>query len=75
MSGDETPHVKAVGEDTRALKCIVSEIKGLGVTITAENLVRQEYHQPYQPYGPDDATRAQPATNVLSLVGDAEVVD
>lgn len=75
MAGDDALHVKAVGEDTQALKRVASEIEGLGITITDENLVQQEYHQPYQPYGPDDATRHQPATNVLSLAGDAQVVD
>lgn len=75
MSGDDALHVKAVGEGTEALKRIASEIERLGVTITDENLVQHEYHQPYQPYGPDDASRSQPATNVLSLVGDAQVVD
>lgn len=75
MAGDDALHVKAVGEDTRELKRIASEIENLGITITDENLIQQEYHQPYQPYGPDDASQRQPATNVLSLVGDAQVVD
>lgn len=75
MAGDDALHVKAVGEDTRELKRIGSEIESLDITITDENLVQQEYHQPYQPYGPDDAGQRQPATNVLSLVGDAQVVD
>lgn len=75
MSGDDSLHVKAVGEDTEALQRVAREIESLGVTISDENLVQQEYYQPYQPYGPDDAARTQPATNVLSLVGDAQVVD
>ncbi|MFB6269239.1 MAG: winged helix-turn-helix transcriptional regulator [Halobacterium sp.] len=75
MSGDDGLHVKAVGEDTSSLQRIASEIEALGVTIEDESLVKEEYHQPYQPYGPADAAHTQPATNVLSLVGDAQVVD
>lgn len=75
MSGDDGLHVKAVGEDTSSLQRIASEIEALGVTIEDESLIKAEYHQPYQPYGPADATHTQPATNVLSLVGDAQVVD
>jgi DNA-binding Lrp family transcriptional regulator len=75
MAGDDSLHVKAVGEDTRDLKRIGSAIENLGIDISEENLVEREYHQPYQQYGPDDAKARQPATNVLSLVGDAQVVD
>jgi len=75
MSGDDGLHVKAVGEDTTSLQRIASEIEGLGVAIEDESLIKEEYHQPYQPYGPADAKHSQPATNVLSLVGDAQVVD
>lgn len=75
MSGDDALHVKAVGEDTTALKRIAGEIEDLGITITDEHLVQEEYHQSYQPYGPDDVAHAHPATNVVSLVGDAQVVD
>jgi len=75
MSGDDGLHIKAVGEDTTSLQRIASEIEALGVAIEDENLIKEEYHQPYQPYGPADAKHSQPATNVLSLVGDAEVVD
>lgn len=75
MSGDDGLHVKVVGEDTTSLQRIASEIENLGVAIEDESLVKEEYHQPYHAYGPADATHTQPATNVLSLVGDAQVVD
>jgi DNA-binding Lrp family transcriptional regulator len=75
MSGDDGLHVKAVGEDTTSLQRIASEIEALGVAIEDESLIKEEYHQPYQPYGPTDTEHSQPATNVLSLVGDAQVVD
>lgn len=75
MSGDNGLHVKAIGEDTTSLQRIASEIETLGITIEDESLIKEEYHQPYQPYGPADAKHSQPATNVLSLVGDAQVVD
>lgn len=75
MSGDNALHVKAVGEDTGTLKRIASKIESLGVTIINMNLIQQEHHQPYQPYGPDDATHTHLATNVVSLIGDAQVVD
>jgi Lrp/AsnC family leucine-responsive transcriptional regulator len=75
MAGDDGLHVKAVGEDTSSLQRIASQIEDLGVTIDEESLIQQEYHQSYQPYGPADAPHAQPATQVTSLVGGAQVVD
>ena len=40
-----------------------------------EDLIQEEYFTPYEPFGPEDATKQGVMTDMVSLSGGAEVVD
>lgn len=75
MTGHGNLRVKAVGEDTEDLTRIAREITNRGVEIVDEDLLRAEYHAPYQPYGPEEKPTAPTLTDFLKLRGGAEVVE
>lgn len=75
MTGQQDLRVKAVGKGTEDLTRIAHAIRGLGIDIEDEELIRQEYFQPYQPYGPEDLPEPQSMTDFMTLSGDAEVAE
>lgn len=75
MTGHGDLRVKAVGEDTEDLTRIANAITDRGVEIADEDLIRNEHHAPYQPFGPDEKPSAPSLTDFLSLRGGAEVVE
>lgn len=75
MTGRENLHVVAVGEDTESLRRIARALSGLGIEVTDETLLEAERHVPYARFGPDQDVPASDPTDVISLAGDAEVVD
>lgn len=75
MTGHGDLHVKAVGGDTEDLTRIASELSSRGVEVVSEELLRQEYHAPYRPFGPGEEPEAPSLTDFLSLRGGAEVVE
>jgi len=45
------------------------------ITQLAQNMIEDEYHAGYNPFGPDDAPKGPSLTDFMSLAGDAEVVE
>lgn len=75
MTGHGNLRVKAVGEDTEDLTRIAREITHHGIEIVDEDLIRYEYHAPYQPFGPDEKPTTPSLTDFIRLRGGAEVVE
>jgi DNA-binding Lrp family transcriptional regulator len=75
MTGRENVHILAVGENTEDLRRIARALSGLGIEIEDELLLESETHTPYAQFGPNDDVPASDPTDVVSLTGDAEVVD
>ncbi|WP_076610494.1 Lrp/AsnC family transcriptional regulator [Natronorubrum thiooxidans] len=75
MTGRRNLHVMAVGEDTKHLRRITRALSRLGIEIEDETLVESETHSPYTKFGPDEAISTSTTTDVISLAGDANVVD
>lgn len=75
MTGRENLHILAVGEDTESLRRIARALSGLGIEVEDEILLEAETHVPYARFGPDQGLPAREPTDVISLTGDAEVVD
>jgi DNA-binding Lrp family transcriptional regulator len=53
MKGDENVHVAAVGTDADDLTRIGRELDAIGLTVTEEDLIHNEYDHPYHAFGPD----------------------
>ncbi|RBI58499.1 AsnC family transcriptional regulator [halophilic archaeon] len=75
MTGRRNLHVSAVGEDMTDLSRVARDLAGLGIEIEEENLIQQEYHGPYDVFGPEDETEGHSIMDFMSLSGDAEVVE
>lgn len=75
MTGKRNLHVLAVGADTSALVRVGHALTTLGIEIVDEDLVHGEFDAPYDPYGPDEADPTPSPTDVISLTGDASVVE
>jgi DNA-binding Lrp family transcriptional regulator len=75
MTGRRNLHVMAVGQDTEDLRRIARALSRIGIEIEDENLVEDEFHDPYVTFGPEDERSTHGATDVISLTGDASVVD
>lgn len=75
MTGRRNLHVVAVGADTRALERIGRALSELGAEIEDEDLVQDEIQRPYSPYGPDETTTEPSPTDVISLTGEADIVE
>ena len=67
--------VKAVGEEMSDLTRIAHQLSKLGLEIEDEDLIQEEYFTPYEPFGPDGASKQGAMTDIVSLSGGAEVVD
>ncbi len=75
MTGRGSLHVLAVGEDTGELRRVARMLSGLGIEVEDEMLVEGETHTPYAAFGPGEEVPASEPTDVISLAGDASVVD
>jgi hypothetical protein len=75
MTGHKNLHIKAVGENTADLTQLAQTISELGIEIEDETLLEAETHTPYDSFGPDGEVPASDPTDVISLPGDAQVVD
>lgn len=75
MTGNSNLAITAVGSDTNDVGRIAGELSDLGLAIEDENVVDGVYHQPYEPFGPEDAPKRPSLTDFMSLAGGAEVVE
>lgn len=75
MTGRRNLHVLAVGEDTEDLQRVARSLSQLGIEIEDEDLVEDEYFDPYSPFNPDASAAAAGANDVISLTGDANIVE
>ncbi|WP_367176629.1 Lrp/AsnC family transcriptional regulator [Haloarcula rubripromontorii] len=67
--------IKAVGEEMGDLTRIAKQLSKLGLEIEDEDLIQEEYFTPYDPFGPENATKQGAMTDMVSLSGGAEVID
>jgi DNA-binding Lrp family transcriptional regulator len=75
MAGHANLMIMVVGTDTNDVSRIASELSDLGLEIEDEGVIEDEYHQPYQPFGPEDTPAGPSLTDFMSLAGGAEVVE
>ena len=75
MAGSSNLVITAVGADTNEITRIAHKLSDLGLAINDESVVEDEYHTPYNPFGPEDVPREPSLTDFMSLAGDAEVVE
>ncbi|MXR19213.1 winged helix-turn-helix transcriptional regulator [Halobacterium bonnevillei] len=75
MTGKTNLAVTAVGSDTSDISRIASELSDVGLDIEDESVIEAEYHQPYNPFGPEDAPLGPSLTDFMSLAGGAEVAE
>ncbi|MDQ2053158.1 MULTISPECIES: Lrp/AsnC family transcriptional regulator [Halobellus] len=55
MTGEENVHITAVGRDSDDLSRIGRELSSLGFEIVEEEIIRNEYTNPYSPFGSDSS--------------------
>jgi DNA-binding Lrp family transcriptional regulator len=75
MTGKSNLSITAVGSDTNDINRIAGELSSLDLEIEDESVMQNEYHQPYEPFGPEDARTGPSVTDFMSLAGGAEVVE
>lgn len=75
MTGSANLAVTVVGSDTSDISWIAGELSDLGLQIEDESVVEEEYHQAYDPFGPEDAPVGPSLTDFMSLAGGAEVIE
>lgn len=75
MAGRENLHVTAVGSDMNDVTRISRALSTMGLEIQGEDLLQREYQHPYHPFGPDDDRRTTSITDLISLTGNAEVIE
>ncbi|MFD1648075.1 winged helix-turn-helix transcriptional regulator [Haloarchaeobius litoreus] len=74
MTGRENLHVVAVGETTGDLQRVARKLSQLGIEIEDEDLVEDEFFSPYAPFDPDGDGEARAPEDVISLTGEANIV-
>ncbi|WP_440991739.1 winged helix-turn-helix transcriptional regulator [Haloarchaeobius baliensis] len=74
MTGRENLHVVAVGETTSDLQRVARKLSQLGIEIEDEDLVEDEFFSPYAPFDPDGDRDAGAPEDVISLTGEANIV-
>ncbi len=75
MTGRRNLHILAVGEDTTDLRRVARALSELDIEIEDEELVEDEFIEPYTPFVPE-ITPSQPKPNdFISLTGDSNVVE
>lgn len=75
MAGSSNLVITAVGADTDEITQIAYELSDLGLEIDDESVIEDEYHTPYNPFGPEKVSKRPSLTDFMSLAGDAEVVE
>lgn len=75
MTGRRNLHILAVGEDTEHLRRTTRALSRLGIEVEDETLVESESHSPYTPFGPDEDLSTPKATDMISLSGEADIID
>jgi len=75
MTGNANLAITVVGSDTADIGRIAGELSDLGIEIENESVIENEYHQPYNPFGPEDVPVGPSLTDFMSLAGGAEVVE
>ncbi|WP_227376202.1 Lrp/AsnC family transcriptional regulator [Haladaptatus halobius] len=75
MTGRGNLQVKAVSEDTSDLSRIANELSNRGLEIENENLIQNERFHPYHQFGPDERQGHISMTDLVSLSGEADVVE
>ena len=75
MAGSSNLVITAVGADTDEITQIAHELSDLGVEIDDQSVIKDEYHTPYTPFGPETVPEGPSLTDFMSLAGDAEVVE
>ena len=75
MAGSSNLVLTAVGAGTDEITRIAHELSDLGLEIDDESVIEDEYHAPYAPFGPETVPRGPSLTDIMSLAGDAEVVE
>jgi DNA-binding Lrp family transcriptional regulator len=75
MTGRENLHVVAVGETTAELQRIARTLSQLGIEIEDEDLIEGEFTSPYAPFDPDSHPQETGPNDVISLTGEAHVVE
>ena len=75
MAGSSNLVITAVGTDTDAITRIAHDLSDLGLDIVDESVIEDEYHTSYTPFGPENVPTGPTLTDVMSLAGDAEVVE
>lgn len=74
MTGRENLHVVAIGEDTADLQRVARNLSQLGIEIEDEDLVEDEFFSPYSPFNPMDQPQTAAPEDVISLTGEATIV-
>lgn len=75
MAGNANLVITAVGPDTNDINRIAGELSDLGLDIEEESVIQDEYHQPYDPFGPEDVPVGPSLTDFMGLAGGAEVAE
>lgn len=75
MTGRRNLHVQAVGTDTADLQRVARGLSRLGIEIEDEVLVEDERFEPYTPFDPEPSERRPGASDVVSLTGEANIVE
>ncbi len=75
MTGRGNLHVKAVSDDTGDLSRIAYELSNYGLEIEGEDLVQNERYHPYHQFGPDEQRGHISMADLVSLSGEADVVE
>ena len=75
MTGRRNLHVTAVGTSMDDISRIARALTAFDVEIEDEDLVHEEYHRPYHPFGPETDPHNSPLTEFVSLTGNAEVLE
>lgn len=75
MTGRENLHVLAVGESTKALQRVSRNLAQLGIEIVDEDLVEDEFFSPYAPFNPTDEPQSEAPNDVISLTGQANIIE
>lgn len=74
ISGDQALQIKAIGENTEEITRITNDLSELGLEIKDEELIRREYHTPYEEFGPKEIEPG-PIVDLRSISGEAETAD
>ncbi|MFH5801888.1 winged helix-turn-helix transcriptional regulator [Haladaptatus sp. CMAA 1911] len=75
MTGRGNVQVKAIGDGTTDLSRIAYELTECGLEIEDEDLIQNERFHPYHEFGPDEPGDHISLTDLVSLSGNADIVE